>query len=349
VIIDAHHHLWDPATRRHAWLDALPALRRRFDLDDYRRAAAPLGVTSSVLVQVLPDISETEEFLAIAAASAAAASANPASRPGHAAGPASRPGDTPGPGDAPAPGPGDAQGPGDAPGDAQGPGDAPGYALGARGPEPAPRVAAVVGWVELPAPDVGAQIARLRQRPGGDRLAGVRHLVQDEPDPDWLDRVEVRRGLRAAGESGLVCDLLIRPAQLPAALRVTSDLDSVAFVLDHAAKPRIATGQLQPWATLIAELGRRPNVTCKVSGLVTEAAAGWQPDQFARYAEVIVASFGPRRLMFGSDWPVCTLAASYGEVVGLARDLLSRQLSPAECDAVFAGTARSVYGVRPFS
>jgi L-fuconolactonase len=120
----------------------------------------------------------------------------------------------------------------------------------------------------------------------------------------------------------------------------------VAFVLDHAAKPQVATGRLQPWATLMAQLGARPNVACKVSGLVTEAAAGWQPAQFAGYAEVILESFGPDRLMFGSDWPVCTLAATYGQVLSLARELLSRQLSPAERGAVFAGTARSVYGLR---
>jgi L-fuconolactonase len=284
VIVDAHHHLWDPAGRRHAWLDALPSLRRPFGLDDFQAAAAPEGVTASVLVQVLPDVAETEDFLARAAAS-------------HAAG---------------------------------------------GGPVP---VAGVVGWVDLCGPDVAAEIARIRERHGGDRLVGIRHLVQDEPDPAWLDRPEVRRGLRALGRAGLVYDLLIRPSQLPAALRLTAEEDQVRFVLDHAAKPRISAGELEPWATMIGELAARPNVACKVSGLVTEAAADWQPAQFAPYVEVLLASFGPGRLLFGSDWPVCLLAATYAEVLALARELLSPQLSPGELDAFFAGNARSVYGL----
>jgi L-fuconolactonase len=282
VIIDAHHHVWDPASRRHAWLDPFPVLRRRFDLRDFGQAAAPEGVAAGVLVQVLAETAETEEFLAMAAG------------------------------------------------------------CGGGG---AVATAGVVGWADLAGPDVAGEIARLRQGPGGDRLAGIRHLVQDEPDPDWLDRPQVRRGLRAVGAAGLPYDLLIRPVQLPAALRVTAGLDSVGFVLDHAAKPPIAAGRLQPWAGQMTELAARPNVTCKVSGLVTEAAAGWRPGRFAAYIDVLLESFGPGRLMFGSDWPVCTLAASYGQVVALARDLLSRHLSPVQLDAVFTGNARSVYSL----
>jgi L-fuconolactonase len=295
VIIDAHHHVWDPASRRHAWLEPFPALRRRFDLRDFAQAAAPQGVAAGVLVQVLADPAETEEFLAMAAGSGVVPESGSAGRGG---------------------------------------GERGGGAVATTG---------VVGWADLAGPDVAGEIARLRQLPGGDRLAGIRHLVQDEPDPDWLDRPEVRRGLRAVGAAGLPYDLLIRPVQLSAALRVTSDLDSVGFVLDHAAKPPVAAGRLQPWAAQMTELAARPNVTCKVSGLVTEAAAGWRPGQFAAYVDVLVESFGPGRLMFGSDWPVCTLAASYGQVVALARDLLSCHLSPAQLDAVFTGNARSVY------
>jgi L-fuconolactonase len=282
VIIDAHHHLWDPAARRHVWLEELPALRQRFGPDDYRTAAAPCGVTASVLVQVLAEVGETEEFLALAAAS-------------------------------------------HAPGSDQVP------------------VAGVVGWVDLGGPDVAAEIARIRQQAGGDCLSAVRHLVQDEPDPEWLDRPEVRRGLRAVGAAGLAYDLLIRPPQWPAARRVTADLDQVRFVLDHAAKPPIADGVLKPWVAMMGELAARPNVVCKLSGLVTEAGAGWRPEQFAPYADVLLASFGPGRLMFGSDWPVCLPAASYDEVLGLARDLVSPHLTPGELEAFFAGNARSVY------
>jgi L-fuconolactonase len=281
MIIDAHHHLWDPARRAHAWLDGFPGLRRRFGLDDFERVSEPLDVTASVLVQVLADTSETEEFLALAATG--------------------------------------------------------------------PVVAAVVGWADLTGPDVATEIARLREVPGGGRLAGIRHLVQDEPAPDWLDRPDVRGGLRAVGRAGLVYDLLVRPGQLPAALRVTGDLDEVPFVLDHGAKPDIASGQLEPWATRIAELARRPNVSCKLSGLVTEAGPGrqWLPDQIAPYVGHLVGCFGPDRLMFGSDWPVCTLAASYAEVVSLARELLGRHLGPAELEAVFARNAVTAYGLRP--
>jgi L-fuconolactonase len=206
-------------------------------------------------------------------------------------------------------------------------------------------VVGVVGWADLAGPDVAGELARLRELPGGGRPVGIRHLVQDEPDSAWLDRPEVRRGLRAVGDAGLVYDLLIRPSQLPAALRVTAALDDVRFVLDHAAKPPIASGVREPWAAQIAELAARPNVTCKVSGLVTEAAAGWRPDQIAPYVDALVASFGPDRLMFGSDWPVCLLAATYDEVATVARDLLSRHLGPAELDQVFGATARSVYNL----
>jgi L-fuconolactonase len=296
VIVDAHHHVWDPGARQHAWLDGLSPLRRRFDLADFRRAALAQGVTASVLVQVLNDTAETEEFLALAAGDG-----------GTVAG-----------------------------GTVAGSTVAGSTVAGGT-------VAGVVGWVDLCAADVGAEIARLRRLPGGDRLVGIRHLVQDEPDPAWLDRAGVRCGLRAVGQAGLVYDLLVRPGQLPAALRVTGDLDDLVFVLDHAAKPPVAAGTLEPWARLLTELGTRPNVACKLSGLVTEAAANWRPAQFARYADVILDSFGADRLMFGSDWPVCTVTATYGEVFALARDLTAGQLSRAERAGVFGGTARSVY------
>lgn len=151
----------------------------------------------------------------------------------------------------------------------------------------------MVGWVDLTGDDVRAELDRLRALPGGDRLAGVRHLVQDEPDPDWLGRPDVRRGLRAVGDAGLIYDLLVRPGQLPAALRVTAELDSVPFVLDHGGKPEIAGAQVEPWAGLISELARRPNLSCKLSGLVTEAGAAWNRETFVPYVDRILESFGP--------------------------------------------------------
>ena len=279
MIIDAHHHVWDPTARQHDWLAELPALQRRFGLDDFAEVSEAEQIGASVLVQVLAETGETEEFLALAG----------------------------------------------------------------RGNV----VAAVVGWADLAGPDVATEIARLRGLPGGDRLAGIRHLVQDEPDAGWLDRPEVRRGLRAAGAAGLCYDLLIHPGQLPAALRVTGDLDDVRFVLDHGGKPAIETGLVEPWARQVAELASRPNVTCKLSGLVTEAGPGWEPAQIAPYAGWLLDCFGPGRLMFGSDWPVCTLAATYGQVVALARALVGGRLSPAETDAVFGQNAAGVYGLRP--
>ncbi len=275
MIVDAHHHVWDPAARRHAWLDALPELNRAFGLASFERASEPERVTASVLVQVLASTEETEEFLALAA-----------------------------------------------------------------GPGP---VAGVVGWTDLASPAVADEIARLRALPGGSRLVGIRHLVQDEPDPGWLRRPEVRRGIRAAGAAGLAYDLLVRPPQLPAALAVTRELADVRFVLDHGAKPPIASGAMEPWASQIGELAARPNVSCKVSGLVTEAGPGWRAAQVAAYIDRLADAFGPGRLMFGSDWPVCTLAASYAEVAALARDALAARLGPAELDAVFRANAIATY------
>jgi L-fuconolactonase len=294
VIVDAHHHIWDPAARRHAWLDGLPTLDRRFDLADFERASAPEGVTASVLVQVLASAAETEEFLALAAASGGAVG---------------------------------------------GGGEAGGESTG----QTAAGVVGVVGWVDLTSPAVADEITRLRELPGGRRLAGIRHLVQDEPDPGWLRRPAVQRGIRAVGAAGLACDLLVRPAQLPAALAVTGDLPGVRFVLDHGAKPDIASGGREPWASLISDLAARPNVSCKLSGLVTEAGPGWQPAQITPYIDHLLDRFGPGRLIFGSDWPVCTLAASYGEVVALARDALASRLGLAELNAVFAANAVAAY------
>jgi L-fuconolactonase len=279
MIIDAHHHLWDPGARRHAWLDALPSLCRTFGLDDFAALARAHGVTASVLVQVLPSLAETGEFLAVAASGTL--------------------------------------------------------------------VAGVVGWADLTAPDVPDQIARLRELPGGDRLAGLRHLVQDEPDPDWLGQAEVRRGLRALGDAGLVYDLLVRPAQLPAAIRVARDLPGVSFVLDHGGKPGIARGQYEPWASLVAELAACPNVAGKLSGLVTEAGPHWSAAHIGPYASHLIDSFGPHRLMVGSDWPVCTLAATYGEVLDLAVSLLSARLGAADVAAVLAGNAQAIYRLQP--
>jgi len=273
VLVDAHHHIWDPRARRHAWLDEQPPLNRRFDLDDYAVACAGQDVTASVLVQVLASTAETEEFLQAAAQAGV--------------------------------------------------------------------VAGVVGWADLTSPQISDELARLRELPGGERLVGIRHLAQAEPD-GWLARPEVRRGIRAVGAAGLCYDLLVRPWQLTEVLALTAELDDMPFVLDHAAKPDIEHGQLEPWSARIAELARRPGLTCKVSGLVTEAGAAWTTGQLAPYVAHLIACFTPERLMFGSDWPVCTAVASYDDVVGAVRTL-SAGLSPAEQRDVLHDTAVRTY------
>lgn len=206
-----------------------------------------------------------------------------------------------------------------------------------------PPVAAVVGWADLTADDVAERLAALRAGPGGRRLAGIRHQVQDEADPDWLDRREVRRGLAAVGAAGLVYELLVTPRQLPAALRVARDLPDVSFVLDHLAKPDIRGGQWEPWASNVTELAALDNLTAKLSGLVTEADwDSWRPSDLAAYVDHALRVFGPDRLMFGSDWPVCTLAATYDEVVAAAEETTSA-LGSHERQAVFGATAARIY------
>ncbi|WP_346133003.1 amidohydrolase family protein [Lentzea roselyniae] len=203
-------------------------------------------------------------------------------------------------------------------------------------------VAGVVGWVDLTAPDVHEQLDRLRSGPGGDRLVGIRHLVQSEPDPDWLMRPDVLAGLRAVRDAGLAYDVLTRPHQLPAAVVAVRAVPDMVFVLDHLSKPDIAAGVVEPWATHLAALAAEPNVTAKLSGLVTEAGPQWTVDSLRPYADIALEAFGPDRLMAGSDWPVCLLAASYDEVFDAA-SLLCSGLSAAERAEVFGGTAARVY------
>jgi L-fuconolactonase len=204
-------------------------------------------------------------------------------------------------------------------------------------------VRGVVGWVDLTYAGVADTITELRARPGGQLLVGIRHQVHDEPDPAWLDRREVRRGIRAVGDLGLVYDLLVRTRELPAATRLVHDLPDVRFVVDHLAKPRILSGELEPWASSIARLGPFPNVSCKVSGLVTEADwASWRSADLQPYLDLALATFRPERLLFGSDWPVCLLAGGYSRVVEATRTCLAR-LSAVERDRVFGETAVAIY------
>jgi L-fuconolactonase len=284
--IDAHHHVWDLDVRPHAWLDGekMAPIRRTFTLDDLAAtlddlatpdaagAARAGGIDGTVLVQVLSDLDETAEFLALAAKSEL--------------------------------------------------------------------VRGVVGWIDLTAPDAADVLAGL---PAG--LVGIRHGVQSEPDPGWLARPDVRRGLGAVAAAGLAYDLLTLPHQLPAAISTVGAMPELTFVLDHLSKPPIASGELEPWASGIRELAAYPNVYCKLSGMVTEADwASWQVGDLRPYAETVLEAFGAGRVMFGSDWPVCLLAAGYGTVVSAAEELCAG-LSEGERAEVFGGAARRAYGL----
>lgn len=210
-----------------------------------------------------------------------------------------------------------------------------------------PAVAGVVGWVDLTAPDVDDRLAELRAHPDGGALVGVRHQVQSEPDDRWLCREDVRRGLSALGDVGLVFDLLVTRTQLPAAIETVRALPQVRFVLDHAGKPDIAGGAIEPWHTDITALAALPNVAVKLSGLTTEAdREAWTVADLAPYVDTLVEAFAPSRMIFGSDWPVCLLAGSY-DVTIAAADQLTRHLNAADRAEIFGGTAIRWYGIRP--
>jgi L-fuconolactonase len=208
-------------------------------------------------------------------------------------------------------------------------------------------IAGVVGWLDLAGPGIADGIARLRAMPGGSRLAGIRHQVHDEPDPDWLRQVEVRRGIAAVGAAGLAYDLLVRTRELPAALDTVRALPDVRFVIDHLAKPPIREGAaaLAAWSDALHPFAPLPNAWAKVSGLVTEAEwAGWTVDDLVPVIRVALEVFGPDRLLFGSDWPVCLLAASYERVVGAATDgLAAAGLADDDVATVFGSNAIEFY------
>jgi L-fuconolactonase len=211
-------------------------------------------------------------------------------------------------------------------------------------------VAGVVGWVDLTAPDVADALCALRELPGGGRLAAIRHPVLTEPDPDWLARPAVLRGLAAVAAASLAFDVVGAPWHLPAAADAAARLPQLTFVLDHLGNPDLAASPLasEPWASAFARLAALPNVVVKLSGILSEpppAGAGPGPAAHLRpFYDLALATFGPDRVMFGSDWPVCTLSASYAQVCAAAR-ALTAGLSRAEREAVFSGTARRTYAL----
>jgi L-fuconolactonase len=203
-------------------------------------------------------------------------------------------------------------------------------------------IAGVVGWVDLQSPGVDAELERLAQRP---RLVGVRHIVQAEPD-DFLERPDFRRGVGRLERHDLTYDILIYARQLPAAVSFARAFPRQRFVLDHLGKPDIRGGGYDEWRRHFGRMAELPNVCCKLSGLVTEADwTSWTPAQLRPYLDAALEAFGPARLMVGSDWPVCLVAASYAEVIGLVRDALG-EYSDDEREQVLSGTAREFFRLR---
>jgi L-fucono-1,5-lactonase len=205
--------------------------------------------------------------------------------------------------------------------------------------ESTPFVLGVVGWIDLTDPDAADVLAGLE----GGALAGIRHQVQDEVDPAWLLRPAVQRGIAAVGEAGLAYDLLMRADALPAALETARRNPEMRFVVDHLAKPPLRDGDTTEWARGLEALSTLPNVSCKLSGLVTEADWGnWRSEALVPYLRRALDWFGPARTMFGSDWPLCLVAADYGAVLELVLAVLDG-LDDAERDAVLGGNAARVY------
>jgi L-fuconolactonase len=217
-----------------------------------------------------------------------------------------------------------------------------------------PLVAAVVGWTDLSAPSVADALGELAAMAGGQHLVGIRHPLLTESDPEWLERPDIRRGLSALAAAGLSFDLVLRPGQLPAAVRAAASLPDVRFVLDHLGNVEVLPRPDPAWAAAFTALARLPNTACKLSGIFSvpapAAESGFRLDpgssvaHLRPYLDLALDSFGPDRLMFGSDWPVCTLGASYTDVVTAALTLTST-LSDPERAAILGGTARTVYKI----
>jgi L-fuconolactonase len=209
-----------------------------------------------------------------------------------------------------------------------------------------PFILGVVGWVDLRSNKVRAELEELSSHP---KLLGVRHMVQSEPDNRFLLQPEFLRGVSMLVEFDLTYDILIYPRQLPVATEFVQHFPRQGFVLDHLAKPLIKSGSVHPWDSNIRELAKCENVFCKMSGLVTESDwKSWKPEHIAPYLETALDCFGPERLMIGSDWPVCTVAASYSQVTDLVENFLSKYPDRVR-NAVLGGTAKTFWKLAPLT
>ena len=204
-------------------------------------------------------------------------------------------------------------------------------------------IGGVIGWVDLASPACERQLQELLEHP---KFVGVRHVTHDEADDDFIVREDVLRGLRVLEKYRVPFDLLFFVRHLHHAAWLAQHLPELPLVIDHLAKPPIREGRMDGWLEPLRAAAKYPHVYCKLSGMVTEADwQHWQPADLKPYVEVALDAFGPARCMFGSDWPVCQLAGSYGQVCGALRDCLT-SLSESEQAAIWGGTAQRVYGLR---
>ena len=209
--------------------------------------------------------------------------------------------------------------------------------------EQSQQIAGVVGWVDLLSPRVSDRLHYFSRFP---KLRGIRHIAQSEPDDRFLARDEFIRGVAQLRAFGYTYDILIYPKQLPAAIELVARLPEQRFVIDHLAKPEAKSGKTSPWAALMTKIAQNKNVFCKISGLVTEAHwNGWKADDFKPYLDVVFTAFGADRLMFGSDWPVCLLAATYAQVIELI-DNYVRGFPQSDREKIFGGNAAHFYGLK---
>jgi L-fuconolactonase len=202
-------------------------------------------------------------------------------------------------------------------------------------------IMAVVGWVDLDSDDALQDLERLSAHP---KFRAIRPMLQDLNDPAWILRPRVQRNLSRLTDFGLVYELCTYPGHLPYAWEVLAEVPDLPVIIDHLSKPVYSSPPPEFWRTWISRFARRDNTAIKISGMVTEVGPGWTPDIFRPNVEVAIEAFGPDRIIFGSDWPVCLQAADHAGVVGLATDLVSG-LSPSEQESFWSTTARSYYGL----
>lgn len=209
-----------------------------------------------------------------------------------------------------------------------------------------PKICAVVGWLDLESTDIRPQLDQYLSHPGGKNLVSIRDIAQDKPDPNWFLREDVIKNIHRIAEYGLTYDILTKPPQLAAAVEMVKQSPQNTFVLDHISKPYIAKNEMQPWADQISEFASHENVFVKVSGLFTEADwHNWNHQTFAPYLDHILNTFTPARMMFGSDWPVCLLAATYADTINLMEEFV-KEFSVSEQESFWANNARRAYKLK---